>query len=120
MPSLKFARKINCDTGNIICVFSERVHNLAVWPIFFSVVGQYSQWLANPDLDLNPDLTTFAKSGGFGLDLNFFIVVDLDLSFFKVVDLDLNIAGFGFERFQIHKSTSFKVIWTNPRIWIWI
>ena len=40
----------------------------------------------------------FVKSGGFGfgLDLNFFVMVDLDLdlSFLKVVDLDLNIAGF--------------------------
>ena len=59
------------------------------------------QWWANPnpDLDLNPDLTTFAKSSGFGfgLDWNFFEMVDLDLSFFKVLDLDLKIAGFGFE-----------------------
>ena len=34
-----------------------------------------NQWWANPnpDLDLNPDLATFGKSGGFGfgLDLNF-------------------------------------------------
>ena len=39
------------------------------------------QWWANPnlDLDLNPDLTTFTKSSGFGFGL--------DLSFFKGVDL---------------------------------
>ena len=47
------------------------------------------QWWANPnpDLDLNPDLATFVKSGGFGfgLDLNFFGGMDLDL------DLDLKI-----------------------------
>ncbi len=52
------------------------------------------QWRANPnpDLDLNPDLTTFAKSSGFGLDLHFFgtVDLDLDLSFFRR-------AGFGFE-----------------------
>ena len=54
------------------------------------------QWWANPnpDLDLNPDLTTFGKSTGFGfgLDLNFFerVDLDLDLRFFKVLDLDLD------------------------------
>ncbi len=33
-----------------------------------------NQWWANPnpDLNLNPDLTTFAKSGGFGLDVKLF------------------------------------------------
>ena len=66
------------------------------------MISEYTQWWANPnpDLDLNPDLLTFVKSGGFGLDLNFFDKGDLDLSFFKVVDLDLNIAGFGFEDFK--------------------
>ena len=52
------------------------------------------QWWANPnpDLDLNPDLVTFVKSGGFGfgLDLNFFGEVDLDLRIFRR-------GGFGFE-----------------------
>ena len=42
-----------------------------------------SQWWANPNpgLDLNPALTAFAKSSGFGfgLDLNFFELVDLYL-----------------------------------------
>ncbi len=46
-------------------------------------------------MDLNPDLATFVKSGGFvfGLDLNFFggVDLDLDLSFFKRVDLDLDL-----------------------------
>ena len=32
----------------------------------------FTQWWANP----NPDLATFVKSGGFGLDLNFFGGVD--------------------------------------------
>ena len=58
----------------------------------------------NPDLDLNPDLATFPKSGEFRfrLDLNIFNTSDLDLGCFKRVDLDLkigldldlNIAGF--------------------------
>ncbi len=59
-------------------------------------IYSYCQWRANPNpnLDLNPDLATFAKSGGFGLDLNFFgaVDLDLDLSFFRR-------AGFGFELF---------------------
>ena len=48
-------------------------------------------------MDLNPDLATFVKSGGFGfgLDLNLFLGVDLDvgldLSFFKTADLDLDL-----------------------------
>ena len=54
------------------------------------------QWWANPnpDLDLNPDLATFDKSGGFGLDLNIFntsgldLAGHLDLTIFKKVDLD--------------------------------
>ncbi len=60
------------------------------WP------GWHSQWWANPnpDLDLNLDLATFVKSGGFGLDLNCLDIVDLnlDLRFLRMVDLDLNIA----------------------------
>ncbi len=69
------------------------------------------QWRANPnqDLDLNPDLTTFAKSRGFGLDLNIYNTshLHLDLSFLKEVDL-----GFGFEDsfgFGDFKSTFSKV-----------
>ncbi len=65
------------------------------------------QWWANPnpDLDLNPDLATFDKSGGFGLDLVFFNPnpvhncmrvkrADLDLDLKIGLDLDLHIAGF--------------------------
>ncbi len=57
------------------------------------------QWRANPnpDLDLNPELPTFAKSGG--LDLK----TGLDL------DLILNIAGFAHiagKAWQLHKKSS--------------
>ena len=54
---------------------------------------------------LNLDVTSFAKSSRFefGLDLNFFDMVDLDFGFepFQSIDLDLNIAGFGFACFAL-------------------
>ena len=41
------------------------------------------QWWANPDLDLNPDLTNFPNPAGFGFGF--------DLKIFKSVDLNLDL-----------------------------
>ncbi len=63
---------------------------------FIPLYSCHNQWRANPnpDLDLNPDLATFPKSSGFGLDLYKGADLDLDLKVGLDLDLDLNIAGF--------------------------
>ncbi len=62
----------------------------------------WHQWWANPnpDLDLNPDLTTFPNPAGFGFDLKIFksVDLDLDLSFFESGGFGVEgFTGFGFE-----------------------